>query len=174
MATRNPGQLAPGPDDLTNKYSTYQFEAQMAQPRDMRDRVRRDRQELRAFEGLDDQATYALPFVQAVSDSYTGASHRDVEVKIAGQAEGRSLLASGQAVPSWNRVPEVLAEMFEGASGDPGQPHPPQFTMRPGADSRALAPTFPLQVGERPGQVFVTKIAENTSRLRPNEARVDD
>jgi hypothetical protein len=129
---------------------------------------------LQAEEGIGWQDTYARSFAESVRDTDTGASHQAFEAQIAGQADGRSALASGRAVPAWNKVPEVLMGMFEGSSGDGGAATPFSSQVRPGYNRGTLSPTVGLLRGEREGQRHVAKIAENAARLRRNEADVTD
>ena len=57
-----------------------------------------------AEEGLGFKGNYAAPFYASVYGADSSASHRDVEVQQAGQANGRGLLGSGEALPSWDAV----------------------------------------------------------------------
>jgi hypothetical protein len=165
----NDGQLAPDnpfPERVSNTVDRVQ-----AQPR--RNRIGERSGDRYAEEGLGWQRAYAGSFFEAVRDSDSGASHRDVEVQIAGQAQGRSLLGSGRAVPAWSQVPELMDGMFDGASGDQGRAYPyPPHVPRPGANMSTISPLDGLNPGERQATVMVTKIAENTARSRRNRADV--
>jgi hypothetical protein len=131
-----------------------------------------------AEEGLGFKGNYAAPFYASVYDSDSGASHRDVEVQQAGQANGRGLLGSGQAIPAWDAVgPAEMAGFAQGASGadQSAAPSPFPFAPRGGANKNTLGPTFGLNAGERPGTVYNKAIAPpNGGRGKRNPADVTD
>jgi hypothetical protein len=129
-----------------------------------------------AEEGLGYQQRYHTPFYEAVRDSDTGASHTDVEVQIAGQANGRSLLGSGQAVPAWAAVDAAERGSFvQGLSGSEqsATPYPFMHQPRPGANASPLGPTFGFNAGERPGTIYAKQIAPPRGGRHRNEAEVD-
>jgi hypothetical protein len=128
-----------------------------------------------AQEGLGSQQRYHGSFYEAVRDSDTGASHTDVEVQIAGQANGRSLLASGQLVPAWNAVDAQTRQGFlDGTSGEEISMNPQPFMHRPrpGANASPLGPTFGFNADSKPNTVYQTKIAPPRGGRHRNEADV--
>jgi hypothetical protein len=134
-----------------------------------------------AQEGLGYQQRYHGAFYEAVRDTDTGASHTDVEVQVAGQASGRSLLGSGQAVPAWNAVDQFeRASFIQGQSSSEQVANPAPFPHFPraGANSNPLGPTWGFSTGsERPGTFFAKQIAPEGGgrwRNRTNEAKVTD
>ena len=175
MSTRNHNQRAPGPEDRTNRYDRPVFEYQIAQPRDVRDRTRRAHEEMRAEEGLGWQPEYAGAFADSVNQADDGTAHETFERIQAGQAAGRSKLASGRMVPVWTTEAAYTGSFFQGASGDQDWTTGQQWPSRPGANPRPLAPTFGLSRGERPTSIVVRKQAPPIGgRGVRNEAVVSD
>jgi hypothetical protein len=89
--------------------------------------------------------------------------HNVYEYKV---ATGRGRLGSGNPGPAWDAVaPEMLAQFASAADfGDAGDPYPPAFARRAGANPSTVSPTVGLNRGERQGQVIITKVAENPRR----------
>jgi hypothetical protein len=143
----NPSTIAPNP--LCDEQAPTTYDVAQAQNS-------RRKGESFAQEGLGFQQEYHQPFYESVRDSDTGASHHDVEAKIAGQADGRGLLGSGRAVPSWNAVDGAERSAF--------------VQGQAGAEQYGVSAT-----PERPGNVFQSQIAPPDGgrwRNRRNEANV--
>lgn len=170
MSTPNPRNLSPVPTGPEREGQTY--DVAVAQ------NTRRKGQSY-AQEGLGYQQRYHGSFYEAVRDADSGASHTDVEVQPAGQAYNRSLLGSGQAVPSWAAVDQAERSAFnsgqsasEQVANPAGFPHFP----RRGANPASLGPTYGFSgAAEVPGNIYVKQIGTGTGdRLadRRNEADV--
>ena len=128
-----------------------------------------------AEEGLGFKGAYSAPFYASVYDADSGASHRDVEVQPASQANGRGLLGSGEAVPSWDAVDGATrAGFWQGtdATEQSVTARPFPFEGRRGA-SQPLAPTFGLNAGSRAGNVYCKTVPpDNGGRGHVNAANV--
>lgn len=168
MSTPNPRNLSPVPGGPEREPQTY--DVAVAQNS-------RRKGESFAFEGLGYQQRYHGSFYEAVRDSDTGASHTDVEVQPAGQANGRSLLGSGQFVPAQFAVDAAERGGFvQGLSGSEqsATPYPFMHQLRPGAaNASPLGPTFGFNAGERPGAIFAKQTAPPRGGRHRNEAEVD-
>ena len=148
-------------------------EAKLATPRAPRSG------KLYAEEGLGFKGNYAAPFYASVHDADSGASHRDVEVQPASQANGRGLLGSGQAIPAWDAVgPEERGAFVQGQSAreQVANATPVMHYPRPGANRSPLSPTAGFSAAaEVPGNTYQAKIAPaNGGRGRRNVADVTD
>lgn len=164
---QNLRQIAPGLHDTTNRYSEVVYEVQVAQRRDVQDRVRRSHEELRAEEGLGWQSEYADAFASGTS----GVGEGRYETRTAGQAAGRSKLGAGQMVPAWSTVDDYHGAFASAEAGDQGPGTP--FARRGGAvNARTHSPLDGLARGERPSSIVIRQQA--VPGRRPNEARVLD
>jgi hypothetical protein len=166
----NPGQLAPGPDDLSNRYHTPVYETIHAKNRNLSNRTRRVHAELRAEEG-----TWRDP---AISGGFVGGSSADQEdhhvYEVKRLPEGRtSRLGQGRPEnPTWAAIhPDVAGACASASSGDQenyGTASPDVAYWR-----GTLAPTFGMGA-ERPGNIVVAKIPPATGgRGRRNLAEVE-
>jgi hypothetical protein len=165
MSTRN---LAPSPD--YPERATNTVDKIVATPR--RNALGERSGERDFEEGPGFQHEYGQAFFQAV-DATDRADHVTVEVKIAGQANGRGRLGSGQEIPAWDAVPQESLDGFSaGSSGDPGRANPFPFQPRAGSNPNTLSPLVGLNRGERPNTAMVTTTAVNTARSRTNQADV--
>lgn len=169
MTTWNPGTIGPAATGVPER-DRQTYDVDLAQNS-------RRKGESFAQEGLGSQQRYHGSFYEAVRDSDTGASHTDVEVQVAGQADGRSLLGSGQAIAAWVAVDGAELSAFDqgqrAAVANPtGFPHEP----RAGANPNPLGPTWGFSAGaERPGTIVERQIAPPDGgrwRNRRNEAQV--
>lgn len=132
---------------------------------------------LQAEEGLGWQLPYAGSFRESIQDADSGASHHDVEVQPAGQADGRSLLASGRAVPAWNAVDAATkAGFLQGTHGTEQSVtvRPPGYAQRPGSNPATITPLAALTAGERPGTTFGYSVAPPGGGRRRNQADVTE
>lgn len=170
MSTFNSGTISPLPN--FPERGRQEVEVKVATP----PRTRSGK--MHAEEGLGFQSEYSAPFYASVYYSDSGASHKDVEVQAAGQANGRGLLGSGQAIPAWDAVDGAERSAFVQGQSDQEQSvtaTPFMHYPRPGANHQALGPMYGFNAGERPGNTYSVQTApENGGRGRRNAADVTD
>lgn len=169
MSTRNTQQIAPSlpfPERGRNV-----VDVQLAQNT-------RRRGPLQAEEGLGWEPPYPGAFHESVMKSDDAANHTRYETQLAGQANGRERLGSGQEVPSWNAVDSrTFAGWQQGITGTEQTltPQPPQFLPRAGANPGTLSPTAGLRAGERPGTTYSKAPAPlQGGRGRKNQADITE
>jgi hypothetical protein len=130
-----------------------------------------------AAEGLGDEPDYRGAFGQGAAFSRDGSSHQAYDAIVAGQANGRGRLGSGQEVPAWNAVDNATRAGFWQGTDGTGQSAsrlPMMHQPRPGANQSPLGPTYGFNVESVPGNIYAAQFAPPGGGRRRNQADVTE
>lgn len=168
MSTNNPNTLAPSLP--FPERGRVVVDVQLAQNT-------RRRGSLQAEEGLGWEQPYPGAFHESVMKSDDAANHAAYETQLAGQANGRGRLGSGQEVPAWNAVDNATrAGFLQGTAGTEQSASrlPMMHEPRLGANASPLGPTYGFNVESVPGNIYAKKTAPPNGGRRRNQADVTD